>query len=54
VLANIMKLVGVPRSPQQIVKGAIIVGEVLYEMQQRKRRPKPEHALVARRRRPPS
>ncbi|HEY0917668.1 ABC transporter permease [Devosia sp.] len=40
VLANIMNLVGVSPFTQQIVKGAIIVGAVLYEMQQRKRRPK--------------
>ena len=39
VLANIMNLVGVSPFTQQIVKGAIIVGAVLYEMQ-RNRRPK--------------
>lgn len=37
VLANIMNLIGVPPFTQQIVKGAIIVLAVLYEMQRRRR-----------------
>lgn len=37
VLANIMNLVGVSPFTQQIVKGAIIVGAVLYEMLRRRR-----------------
>ncbi|MGV0819479.1 ABC transporter permease [Martelella sp. AMO21009] len=37
VLANIMNLVGVSPFTQQIVKGAIIVGAVLYEMQRRRK-----------------
>ena len=37
VLANIMNLVGITPFTQQIVKGAIIVGAVLYEMQRRRR-----------------
>ena len=38
VLANIMNLVGISPFTQQIVKGAIIVGAVLYEMLRRRRR----------------
>ncbi|WP_341236013.1 ABC transporter permease [uncultured Sulfitobacter sp.] len=38
VLANIMNLVGVSPFTQQIVKGAIIVGAVLYEMQRKRRK----------------
>ncbi|WP_265518249.1 ABC transporter permease [Nitratireductor luteus] len=37
VLANIMNLIGITPFTQQIVKGAIIVGAVLYEMQRRRR-----------------
>lgn len=37
VLANIMNLVGVSPFTQQIVKGAIIVGAILYEMLRKKR-----------------
>ncbi len=37
VLANIMNLVGISPFTQQIVKGAIIIGAVLYEMQRRRR-----------------
>lgn len=37
VLANIMNLVGVSPFTQQIVKGAIIVGAVLYEMLRRRK-----------------
>lgn len=37
VLANIMNLIGVTPFTQQIVKGAIIVCAVLYEMQRKKR-----------------
>lgn len=38
VLANILNLLGISSFMQQIIKGAIIVGAVLYEM--RKRQPK--------------
>jgi ribose transport system permease protein len=38
VLANILNLAGVSPFTQQIVKGAIIVAAVLFEMQRRKRR----------------
>jgi ribose/xylose/arabinose/galactoside ABC-type transport system permease subunit len=37
VLANIMNLVGISPFTQQIVKGAIIVGAVLYEMQRKRK-----------------
>ena len=37
VLANIMNLIGITPFTQQMVKGAIIVGAVLYEMQRRRR-----------------
>lgn len=37
VLANIMNLVGVSPFTQQIVKGAIIIGAVLYEMVRKRR-----------------
>lgn len=38
VLANIMNLVGVSPFTQQIVKGAIIVGAVLYEMRRKRKK----------------
>ncbi|MBO6640390.1 MAG: ABC transporter permease [Roseitalea sp.] len=38
VLANIMNLVGVSPFTQQIVKGAIIVGAVLYEMMRKRKK----------------
>lgn len=37
VLANIMNLIGISPFTQQIVKGAIIVGAVLYEMQRKRK-----------------
>ena len=37
VLANLMNLVGISPFTQQIVKGAIIVGAVLYEMLRKRR-----------------